>query len=109
VCVFALFLALPVLALSASAEDAPTIGGIAMSESQERAFRDFVAREAVQPLPGALSVGAMVPIAVELHLLPPAITTDLPAVRTYRYVLTDAGIAIVDSDNRKVVRIFETR
>jgi hypothetical protein len=94
-----------VLALPAAAQPLP------FSPREEAIFRDLVARDRAKPAAVAeqLAVGGLVPLEVELQMIPGGIATEVPVLRTYRYITTPAGIVVVDSDTRRVVQIFPPR
>ncbi len=86
-------------------------GAFTLSPDQETEFRQYVVRERVRPVTvrERVIVGATLPGEVELQSIPQALATDLPAARSYRYVTTEAGIAIVNPETRRVVRVIESR
>lgn len=88
-----------------------TTGSLTFSPAQETTFRQYVVREKVKPveIQERVTVGSTLPSSVELQTIPQQIVTDMPTVRSYRYVTTDAGIAIVDPSSRKVVRVIQSQ
>jgi hypothetical protein len=54
-----------------------------------------------------LALGAEVPSSVELYEFPEDIVTEVPAVRSYRYVVVDRKVLVVDPSGRDVVRVIE--
>ncbi len=97
--------ALLVLALPAVAQPLP------FSPREEAIFRDLVGRDRAAPatVKEPLAVGSLVPLDIELQMIPGGIATEVPVLRTYRYITTPAGIVVVDSDTRRVVQIFPPR
>jgi hypothetical protein len=88
-----------------------TTGSITFTPSQETEFRQVIMRNPapVVTVKERVIVGATLPAEVELAPVPTEIVTEVPAVRSYRYVRTDAGIALVQPETRRVVRIIESR
>jgi hypothetical protein len=54
-----------------------------------------------------LAIGATVPASVELINLPQDSVTEVPTTTTYRFVLMQDGIAVVDPETRKVVQVID--
>jgi hypothetical protein len=77
-----------------------------LSGDQEALFRSYVTRAKPAPVAEPLTVGAILPFRVELHPLPAAVTVEVPAARTRRFVTGTAGIAIVDPADRKILQIL---
>jgi hypothetical protein len=102
---------LALLLLAAPAAVAQTPQPIPFSPREEAIFRDLVGRDRAKPaeLKESLAVGAQVPLDIELQMIPGGIATEVPVLRTYRYITTPAGIVLVDGDTRRVVQIFAPR
>jgi len=108
----AVLAASPVLAqTSVTTTTTETTGSLTFSPAQETTIRQYVVREKVKPVEvqERITVGATLPQSVELQPLPSDIVTEIPTVRSYRYVATDAGIAIVHPETRRVVRIIQSQ
>jgi hypothetical protein len=58
---------------------------------------------------GGISVGVEVPRSSEVREFPAAVVTQLPDVRSYRYVVIENQLGIVDPDTSKVVLVLEAR
>jgi hypothetical protein len=84
-------------------------GSIALSPAQEAELRLHAAREGARPaaVRDPVAVGVALPAGVELQPIPQTVIADMPAARGYRYVATDAGLAIVNPETRRVVRLIE--
>ncbi len=84
-------------------------GSIALSPAQEAELRRHAAREGTRPaaVREGVAVGAALPSEVRLRAIPRTVVADQPAARGYRYVATGAGIAIVNPETRRVVRLIE--
>jgi hypothetical protein len=87
-----------------------TTGSVTFTPAQETQFRQIITRNPTKTVTvkEKVAVGATLPADVELHAMPSEFVTEVPAVRTYRYVTTDAGIAVVDPSSRKVVRVISS-
>lgn len=76
--------------------------------AQETTIRKYVTQRKARPVvtKERIVVGTTLPEDVELEALPSEVVTDVPEVRSYRYVTTDAGVAIVEPSSRRVVRVI---
>ncbi len=54
-----------------------------------------------------LALGAEIPERVELVEFPDPVVSGIPEIRTYRYVIVDRSVAIVDPDTRDVVLVID--
>jgi hypothetical protein len=54
-----------------------------------------------------LALGAEVPSSVELYEFPVDVVTEVPSVRSYRYVVLERKVAIVDPTGRDVVHVLD--
>jgi hypothetical protein len=52
-------------------------------------------------------VGETVPADVDIYDMPATIYTEVPAVRSYRYVRSDRGVVLVDPAQRRVVDVID--
>lgn len=97
--------------VTTTTETSGTTGSITFTPDQETTFRQYVVRERVKPVTvqERVTVGSTLPSSVELQTIPSDIVTDIPSVRSYRYVTTDAGIAIVEPSSRRVIRVIQSR
>ena len=79
--------------------------------AQETTIRKYVVERKAKPVTvkERVVVGGTVPADVELEALPSEIVTEVPAVRSYRYFSTDAGIAVVNPETRRVVRVIQSQ
>ena len=99
------------LAQTSTMTTTETTGSISISPSQETEIRQIITRA---PSPGVtirerVTVGGTLPSEIELQTLPEEIVSEVPTVRSYRYVRTGEGIALIEPDSRRVVRIIESR
>jgi hypothetical protein len=70
---------------------------------REHARRDKMPEANVD---GPVTIGATIPEAVELWGLPEDSVSEVPAVTSYKFLLTGKTIAVVDPDSRKVIQII---
>lgn len=80
-----------------------------LTETQKSAIAAAVKRDnkAAEPsVSFVASVGAPVPPAIELYLLPDAILSDVPAVRSVKYTVMKNQLILVDPTNMRVVDII---
>lgn len=54
-----------------------------------------------------LALGAEIPERVELMAFPDPVVSGIPEIRSYRYVIVDRSVAIVDPDTRDVVLVID--
>lgn len=80
-----------------------------MSNEQRQRIRAFVVEQRVPPvtISTSLAVGTTIPAEVELHPVPPALSADIPSIRTYRYVYWNDRVVLVEPSSRRVVQIIE--
>jgi hypothetical protein len=55
-----------------------------------------------------LGLGTIVPPSVELIALPQDAFTEIPSISSYRFVLMDDGVAVVDPATRVVVQVIKS-
>ena len=79
--------------------------------AQETTIRKYVVERKVKPVmvKERIVVGGPVPADIELEPLPSEVVTEVPAVRSYRYFASDAGIVVVNPETRRVVRVIEAQ
>jgi hypothetical protein len=89
----------------------PTPGSVLFAPEQERIIGRYVAEHAEPDAAPAtpLREGATVSEDVALESFPSDVYTFVPMARSYRYVYTHAGLAMVDPTSRMVVRVIEAR
>ena len=63
----------------------------------------------VAPAEVPLTVGTPVPRIVELYDMPDTITTEVPAVRPYRYTVFGEDVVLVDPMTRQVIGVIRER
>jgi hypothetical protein len=80
-----------------------------LSETQRSAIADAVRRDnkAVEPsISFVASVGAPVPPAIELYILPDKILTEVPAAKNVKYTVVKNQLLLVDPLTMRVVDII---
>jgi hypothetical protein len=60
-------------------------------------------RAAAPPVTTEMRIGTRVPQAVELQVIPEAVAVEVPALRTYRYMLVNNRVLLVDPATSTVV------
>ena len=80
-----------------------------LTEAQRSAIADAVRRDnkAVEPpVSFVASVGAPVPPAIELYILPDAILAEVPAAKRVKYTVMKNQLVLVDPTTMRVVDII---
>ena len=80
-----------------------------LSEPQKSAIADAVRRDnkAVEPsISFVVSVGAPVPPAIELYMLPDAVLAELPAAKRVKYTVVKNELVLVDPVTMRVVDVI---
>jgi hypothetical protein len=80
-----------------------------LTDAQRSAILDAVRRDkkAVEPsVSFVASVGAPVPPAIELYLLPDAVLAEVPATRSVKYTVMKNQLVLVDPTTMRVVDII---
>jgi hypothetical protein len=84
-------------------------GAVRLSERQRTRISRSIARLDVAPLRDvdfSVSVGAVVPASVRLHLLPSSIVAIVPQYRGYEFVLVRDEIVIVHPRTHRIVTVL---
>jgi hypothetical protein len=87
----------------------PTSAPLRLSETQKSAIADAVRRanKTVEPPPSfVVQVGAPVPPAIELHMLPDDVLASVPAVKTVKYTVVKNQLVLVDPTTMRVVDVI---
>jgi Protein of unknown function (DUF1236) len=87
----------------------PTAAQLRLSETQKSAIAEAVRREnkAVEPsVSFVASVGAPVPPAIELYILPDTVLAEVPAAKAVKYTVVKNQLVLVDPTNMRVVDII---
>lgn len=88
----------------------PLSAPLRLTESQKTAIADAVRRDnkAVEPpVSFVASIGAPVPPAIELYILPDAILAEVPAAKRVKYTVMKNQLLLVDPTNMRVVDIIQ--
>lgn len=81
-----------------------------LSETQKGAIADAVRREnkAVEPsVSFVASVGAPVPPAIELYVLPDKVLAEVPGAKRVKYTMIKNQLVLVDPTTMRVVEIIQ--
>jgi hypothetical protein len=82
---------------------------IRLTQEQKQAIAEAVRREnkAVEPAVSFVAaIGAPVPPAIELYILPDAALAQVPAAKTVKYTVVKNQLLLVDPTNMRVVDII---
>jgi hypothetical protein len=99
----------PAIQDSTTGRGDPGSAALRLSETQKSAIADAVRRanKAVEPPPSfVVQVGAPVPPAIELHLLPDDVLANVPAVKTVKYTVVKNQLVLVDPTTMRVVDVI---
>lgn len=87
----------------------PTTMPLRLSEMQRSAIAEAVRRESkpVEPPPSfVVQIGAPVPPAIELHMLPDSVLSSVPATKTVKYTVVRNQLVLVDPTTMRVVDVI---
>ncbi|HZP78723.1 MAG TPA: DUF1236 domain-containing protein [Pseudolabrys sp.] len=87
-------------------EPAQTRTVIKLTPAQRTTIYRSVVHEPAAVSGGAVTeyrVGTRVPADVRLQALPPAVVTEVPAIRTYKYMVVNNQVVLVDPATSEVV------
>jgi uncharacterized protein DUF1236 len=87
----------------------PVGAPLRLSETQKSAIAEAVRRanKAVEPPPSFVAqVGAPVPPAIELHLLPDEVLASVPAAKNVKYTVVKNQLVLVDPTTMRVVDVI---
>lgn len=85
---------------------------VQLSEQQRTSVRETIMRERPQKVTNvnfSLSIGTRVPRSTRLHVLPATVISVVPEYRSYRYILVEDEIVIVDPDSYAIIAIVDER
>jgi hypothetical protein len=75
-----------------------------LTPAQRTVIYRTIVRERSAPAPGVeIRVGARVPDTVQLQAVPEAVVVEVPAIRTYRYMVVNNRVVLVDPATSTVV------
>ena len=80
-----------------------------LTQEQKQTIADAVRRDnkAVEPAVSFVpSIGAPVPPAIELYMLPDAVLAQVPAAKTVKYTVVKNQLLLIDPTNMRVVDII---
>lgn len=87
----------------------PTATQLRLSETQKGAIAEAVRRanKAINPPPSFVAqVGAPVPPAIELHLLPDDVLANVPAAKVVKYTVVKNQLVLIDPTTMRVVDVI---
>jgi hypothetical protein len=93
---------------STTGQGAAGASGAKLTAEQRTKISTSIKQVNVRPVTNVnfnVSVGAVVPRTVELHVLPPAIIEVYPAWRGYRFVLVGDEIIIIEPETYRIVAV----
>jgi Protein of unknown function (DUF1236) len=77
---------------------------IELTPAQRTVIYRTIVRERAAPAPGVdVRVGTRVPETIELRTVPEAIAVEVPAIRSYRYMVVNNRVVLVDPATSTVV------
>ena len=81
---------------------------LALTPAQRHTVYRTIVRERVQPMPPTVEyrVGTRVPEGMPLYVVPQDVAVEVPAVRTYRYMMVNDRVVLVDPATSEVVAEF---
>jgi hypothetical protein len=80
-------------------------GPVQLTPVQRQTVYRTIVRERVNPTPPTVSyeVGTRVPGYVQLYSVPESVAVEVPAVRTYKYMMVNGRVVLVDPATSEVV------
>lgn len=80
-------------------------GPVEFTPVQRQTIYRTIVRERVNPAPPtvAYQVGTRVPQDVQLYSVPQSLAVEVPAVRTYKYMMVNGRVVLVDPATSQVV------
>jgi len=78
---------------------------VELTPVQRQTIYRTIVRERVSPAPPTVTyqVGARVPDTVELYSIPQEVAVEVPAVRSYKYMVVNGRVVLVDPATSEVV------
>lgn len=78
---------------------------VQLTPVQRQTVYRTIVRERVAPAPPtvAYEVGTRVPDTVELYTVPQSVAVEVPAVRSYKYMMVNGRVVLVDPATSQVV------
>jgi hypothetical protein len=87
----------------------PTVSSLRLTAEQKTRIADSVrkSKKTVTPPPSFVAaVGAPVPPAIELYLLPDEVLEEVPGTKTVKYTMLQNQVVLVDPTTMRVVDII---
>ncbi|MGB7207529.1 MAG: DUF1236 domain-containing protein [Pyrinomonadaceae bacterium] len=79
---------------------------LALSDDQMRFVFSTVSRDRMSDVRVRLALGAEVPRGIELITFPEMVTARIGELESYRYIVTDDGVVVVDPNDHSVVLVI---
>ncbi len=97
----------PVLAQTTTIIQEDTTGSIVVTPEQGTTIKRYVKTRPAAPVvvQERLAVGSSVPTTVELQPLPEELYVENPAMRNYRYFVTQDEVVLVNPQTRRVIQV----
>jgi len=78
---------------------------VELTPVQRQTIYRTIVRERVDPAPPTVEyrVGARVPESVQLHSVPQAVVVEVPAIKTYKYIVVNNRVVLIDPATSEVV------
>jgi hypothetical protein len=92
---------------SATTGSKPRGERLSLTREQREIVRKHAKRHAARSVDVDVTVGTEFPDEVELYPLPDEVYTEVPALRSYRYVVVDDEVVLVDPDEHRIVEVIE--
>jgi hypothetical protein len=80
---------------------------LSFSQSQRDLIRSNARVRARDAARFSVTVGERVPETIELQEFPDTLYSELPMLRTYRYVVVDDDVLLVDPDEHRIVEVID--
>jgi hypothetical protein len=82
-----------------------TTGPVQLTPVQRQTVYRTIVRERVNPAPPTVTyeVGTRVPANVQLYSVPESVAVEVPAVKTYKYMVVNGRVVLVDPATSEVV------
>ena len=86
-----------------------TTAPVQLTPVQRQTVYRTIVRERVSPAPptAVYEVGTRVPNTVELYSVPQSLAVEVPSVRSYKYMMVNGHVVLVDPATSQVVADFD--
>lgn len=82
-----------------------TVAPLQLTPVQRQTIYRTIVREQAQPAPGAVaySIGTRIPQDTQVYAVPQQVAVEVPAVKTYKYMVVNDRVLLVDPATSEVV------